>query len=99
MNQRKPMLAVIFTLIALLGARYTPAEPMDWSKAISAAQTAQERGEYAQAQALYDQVIALQTKTLGANNPVLAISLNNLAATYQAQSMNAQAEQAYRQAV
>src|SRR5882672_12930079 len=99
MNLNRVTLAAIFTLFILLGGRYTPAQTPDWSAATSAAMAARQRGEFTLAQTFYKQAIEIQQKTLGADDPGVAISLNNLAVFYQDQSMYPQAEQSYRQAL
>src|ERR1700674_1729129 len=60
---------------------------------------ASQRGEYALAEASYKEAIEIQQETLGADNPGVAISLNNLAVFYQDQSKYPEAEQTYRQAL
>src|ERR1700693_6265936 len=99
MNSNKITLAAIFTLLILLGGRCTAAQAQDWSAATSAAVAASQRGEYALAEASYKEAIEIQQKTLGADDPGVAISLNNLAVFYQDQSKYPEAEQAYQQAL
>jgi tetratricopeptide (TPR) repeat protein len=99
MDWNKMTLAAIFSLFILLGGRDTSAQTPLWGKVTSAANAASQQGEYAVAQALYTEAIEIQEKTLGADNPGVAISLNNLAVFYQDQSMYSQAEQTYRQAL
>ena len=99
MNSNQITLAAIFSLFLLLGGRFTPAQAPEWSKDTSAALAASQRGEYALAETFYKQAIEIQQKTLGADDPGVAISLNNLAVFYQDQSMYPQAEQTYRRAL
>src|SRR6476646_8644386 len=99
MNCSKLTLAAIFSLIILAGGLPTAAQTPSWSAATTAGAAAEQRGEYALAQAFYKQAIEIEQKTLGADNPAVAVSLNNLAVAYQDQAMYAQAEQSYRQAL
>ena len=99
MNSNKITLAAIFTLLILLGGRCTAAQAQDSSAATSPAVAASQRGESALAEASYKEAIEIQQQSLGADNPGVAISLNNLAVFYQDQSKYPQAEQAYLQAL
>jgi tetratricopeptide (TPR) repeat protein len=99
MKISKLTLAAIFTLVALFAAVATPAETPQWAAVSAAGDTARQHGELALAQTLYTQAIDLQQKALGANNPEVAISLNNLAVFYQDQSQYPLAEQSYKQSV
>jgi tetratricopeptide (TPR) repeat protein len=99
MNSNKITLAAIFTLLILLGGHCTAAQAQDWGAATSAAVAASQRGDYALAEASYKEAIESQQQTLGADNPGVAISLNNLAVFYQDHSKYPQAEQAYLQAL
>jgi uncharacterized protein HemY len=85
MNYKKTALTGIFSLAFLLAGRYTPAQAPEWSKATTAAEAANQRGEYQLAETLYKQAIEMQQLSLGADNPGVAISLNNLAVFYQDQ--------------
>jgi hypothetical protein len=87
MNWNKLALAATFSLFIFLEGQYTPAQTSRWAKDTSAAIAANQRGEYALAQKLYEEVVELQEKDLGVDNPEVAISLNNLAVFYQDQSM------------
>ena len=99
MNSNKITLAAIFTLLILLGGRFTAAQAQDWSQATSAAVAASQRGDYALAEASIRKPSRFSRQTLGADNPGIAISLNNLAVFYQDQSKYPQAEQTYLQAL
>src|ERR1700719_954986 len=92
-------LVAVFNLLVIFGASRTAAQARGWGATTSAAAAASQRGDYTLAQTLYKQAIEIQVKTLGADNPEVAITLNNLAVSYQDQSKYAQAEQAYRQAL
>src|SRR6266481_2716459 len=87
MNHKKSTLVAVFSLMFLLAGRYTPAQTTEWSKKTAAAMEANQRGEYSLAQTLYKEAIQVERKTLGADNPEVAISLNNLAVFYQDRSM------------
>ena len=99
MNHKNSTLVAVFSLLFLLAGRYTPAQTPEWSKKTTAAMEANQRGEYALAQTLYLEAIEIEKKTLGTDNPEVAISLNNLAVFYQDRSMYPQAEQSYQQAI
>ena len=55
-------------------------------------------GDYAQAEPLYRQALAIGKKVLGEQHPDYAKSLNDLAGLYQSMGDYAQAEPLYRQA-
>src|ERR1700676_1056908 len=99
MNSNKLNLTIIFSLLVLFGAVYTPAQEHVWRQAASEPTAANQRGEYALAQTLYKEAIELQQKAVGDDIPAVAISLNNLAVFYQDQSKYPEAEQAYLQAL
>jgi len=58
-----------------------------------------ERGHYYEAEPLYQRALALREKVLGAEDPDVATSLNNLALLYQNQGKYAQAEPLYQRAL
>lgn len=58
-----------------------------------------EIGQYAQAEPLYQRTIAVGEHALGAEHPLVAAALNNLATTYRALEKYEQAEQLYRRAL
>src|SRR5579863_4964116 len=100
MKLNKATLTAIFTLsILMAGTSACATEAPAWSKAKAAADQARERGDYALAETCYKQAIDLQTASLGANSPEVAVSLNNLAVFYQDQSLYPQAENTYQQAL
>jgi tetratricopeptide (TPR) repeat protein len=99
MNSKKATLSAMLTLSILLGGRAALADTTAWSRANAAANEARQRGDYAQAETLYKEAIDLQVAKLGADNPEVAVSLNNLAVLYQDQSLYPKAEQAYLQAL
>ncbi len=57
------------------------------------------RGKLAEAENLQQQVLAIHEKTLGAENPVTANSMSNLARVYDIQGKYADAEKLYRRAL
>jgi len=99
MKLNKVTLTAIFTLSTLLGGTAAFADSTAWGTAKAAADDAREHGNYALAETCYKQAIDLQTASLGANSPEVAVSLNNLAVFYQDQSLYPQAENTYQQAL
>ena len=65
MNSNKITLVAIFTLLILLGGRYTAAQETEWSAATSAAVAAGQRGDYALAEASYKEAIEIQHEDSG----------------------------------
>ena len=57
------------------------------------------QGQYAQAGPLYQRALAIKEKALGPEAPLVATSLNNLAALYDDQGQYAQAEPLYQRAL
>lgn len=57
------------------------------------------QGQYAQAGPLYQRALAIKEKALGPEHPLVATSLNNLAAPYDDQGQYAQAEPLYQRAL
>ena len=49
-------------------------------------------GNYAEAEPLHQQSLAIKEKALGPEHPDVAVSLNNLASLYQSQGKYAEAE-------
>src|ERR1700758_5500764 len=100
MNWKRTASTILFAFFFFISAQYAPAaDTQDWRKDTAAAREARARGEYTLAQTFYKQAIDLQEKTLGPNSPAVAVSLNNLAVSYQDASMDTQADLAYRRAV
>jgi len=57
------------------------------------------QGDYVSAEPLHQRALAILEKTLGTEHPVVAISLNNLAALYEAKGDNARAEPLFQRAL
>ena len=55
--------------------------------------------EFAEAEALFKRSLAMFEKTLGENHPMVATSLNNLAAVYSNENRDAEAEPLYRRSL
>jgi len=64
MNCKNISLVAIFSLLILIGGRYTPAQAPEWSKATSAAMAAKQRGEYTVAEKLYKDAMDAMQKEL-----------------------------------
>jgi tetratricopeptide (TPR) repeat protein len=58
-----------------------------------------ERGQYAEAEPLLKQAMAIRRTALGEQHPAYATSLNNLAGLYDAMGRHAEAEPLYQQAM
>ena len=97
MKQLAPV--VICIVIFLVSSFYTPAEEANWDQDLASATAARQRGEFAVAETLYKQAIAVQTRELGADNAAVAASMNNLAVLYQDQAQFTQAEPLYKKSV
>jgi tetratricopeptide (TPR) repeat protein len=81
---------------------FTPEQQADYRRASAARREAQEledRGRYAQAQPLREQVLAVCRRLLGEENSDSATCYNNLAMNLQAQGKYAEAEQGLRKAL
>src|ERR1019366_4127451 len=99
MKSGKTAPIITVCLVFFLSGLCAGAQQMDWDKSMAAARAARQRGEYANAAALYKSALAIQEKTLGPDHVEVAASLNNLAVLYQDEYMDAQAEPLYRRSL
>src|SRR2546426_732756 len=82
----------------LLCAEALPGQEPSWPDAMAAAQQAYQRADFDEAERLFLSALK-QAENLGATDPKLATTLNNLAELYRTQRRYAEAEPFYRRAL
>jgi CHAT domain-containing protein/tetratricopeptide (TPR) repeat protein len=85
------------------GSRAAPARPpagdADAARLAARASEALSRGQYAEAETLQHQVVAIHERTLGPEHPTTATSLSNLGNVLYLQGKHAEAEKVYQRAL